>query len=672
MTSHQQRALLIPEILERIFASSNRHHLHALSLVCRQWYRITRRFRQTVLIWYDTLDVENQVQRLNHLHRTHILDCTADIYGDFATDFECTTSTYKLRAEAWKVLRAKIVEQQHIVRHNAERVAGALLGRDVELHKRDMNQSILLDMIPLKELILRGTITLANSILPILPELSSLKTLRLVRISLDQVNLRQILDACPCLLHLEMEPVTAVLTPMLIADPTLELDTSEQSLPRFRLQRLHLTYFVFDQQVLESFLRTMPNLTDLRLIMYRNNPRTDRHNGTNAQLPHYDRTQFLQNLAQSCSNLSAFQLTFACGYDGKFHSVQDPVLLSHENLQEAVQHLPLVEHWSFSGLGFKTSTLNPLQSPIFTRLTTLEITLNPQSSAASVNFHAILCLNDDMANLLHLKILGITYNSELLRTDMPISGESQDVLKPYWRCRNLRTLHIHLVDGQHYSKEDLNTRRPIAYIVKVCPHLRDLWIKKDSIDFTLTGGLCQLTELEDLERLALDVRELEPVSDKALRWIRQTFSVAPSRIDKVGNTWQWIQKSAWAMVTGRSSDGGRTGSGGTAGAAEKSLKTGTESHYNDLKHHSNAHGSSPRHRPSTPEPLTVKEAKEVGGAGEVIRILMKLDGGGVCWSNLESFKVQIHWTFVYNLEQERLQKRLPHVLCRVGTKVLVA
>ncbi|KAF9142024.1 hypothetical protein BG015_001066, partial [Linnemannia schmuckeri] len=84
-----------------------------------------------------------------------------------------------------------------------------------------------------------------------------------------------------------------------------------------------------------------------------------------------------------------------------------------------------------------------------------------------------------------------------------------------WACRNLETLHLGFKakegytlnshsnsgTGKHVVEEE--SRILFGFISRNCRHLRDLHIRKYSLDLSLEGGFCLLTQLRELERLVI-------------------------------------------------------------------------------------------------------------------------------------------------------------------------
>lgn len=421
----------------------------------------------------------------------------------------------------------------------------------------------------------------------------------------------------------------------------------------------------------------MPDLTDLRLIdLLRYTPRLYYPYGQPLHLRPYDRLQLLDAIASSCPNLRCFQLSFDYGNNSRHlsNNTEGHTL----DLNELATHLPSsIENWAFSESDMHDLSILQLHHACFDRLTTLEVTKQRQEYVPTHKFHKMLCTNESLATLRHLKILGFVYDLKYLKMDMPIvldptyganhslptvaNGDvdvaataiastfpavypdaERETVQPYWQCRNLLTLHIHLgkdnPTNPHYTipASELHTRRPLSYIAKLCPNLQELRIQKHTLAMGPLGGLCQLTELEDLEQLVLDLTHAAPVAEKDLAWMRQTFET--SKI-AAGGSW----KLPWRFSN--------------SGSAEKAVAP------------QSLHDRTRRRR-GEHEPLSVKEAYAVGEVHEVKRVLKKLELGEMCWPHLESFKVQIHWTHAANMKVEQLQKRLPHVLCRVGANVL--
>ncbi|KAG0314974.1 hypothetical protein BG000_005356, partial [Podila horticola] len=373
------------------------------------------------------MDLNEQMSRLNHLHRTHILDCTADSYGAFKTDtaLSFTLNAEKHRLAAWEFLRAKIVEQSRVVRHKTTTILSALHGMGNK-SLQPAPGSILLDSIPLHELVIRGNITLEDSIVPVFRELSTLSSLKLVKTNLVKVNLQLILDSFPNLLELEMASVTINYAPWLESPRGFDEETTENNTvsQRFPLQRFRIKNFAFYQSVLETYLKMMPSLIDLCLIdLLRYTPNTYRQYGPRPHLRPYNRTQLLNTIASSCPNLRGFQLSFD-------HGEYDHYLLHNDienqqqhslDMHELSTHLPSsIQDWGFSGSDLRDAPLLQLHHSCFDRLTTLEVTNPRNNSLYCEKFHRMLCTNESLATLRHLKILGFIYNVMHLKMDMPI------------------------------------------------------------------------------------------------------------------------------------------------------------------------------------------------------------------------------------------------------------
>ncbi|KAG0352824.1 hypothetical protein BG005_007790 [Podila minutissima] len=631
------------------------------------------------------MDLNEQMSRLNHLHRTHILDCTADFYGTVKTGTGLSSILHadERRLAAWEFLRAKIVEQSRVVRHTTTTILSTLHGMGNK-SQQPAPGSILLDSIPLQEMVIRGNITLENSIFPVFRELSTLRSLKLVKTNLVKVDLQLILDSFPELLELEMESVAINYAPWLESPRGFDEETTENNSvsQRFPLQRFRIQNFAFYQRVLETYLRMMPDLIDLRLIdLLRYTPNTYYHFRSPPHLRPYNRNQLLDTIASSCPNLRGFQLSFDHGEYSHYLPLNDTEnqRLHALDMHELSIRLPSsIQNWGFAGHDMRDAPLLQLHHACFDRLTTLEVTSQRRAFVSCEKFHRMLCTNESLATLRHLKILGFIYDVNSLKMQMPIvldqtyganhplhttaTGEVdmaatsiastpavypdplRETVQPYWQCRNLLTLHIHLSQDSTVPAPELYTRRPLAYIAKLCPNLQELRIKRDTLVMTPMGGLCHLTELEDLERLALDVTHMVPVADKDLAWMRQTYYAPAARTGTGSGSW----KIPWGL--GRPME--------TIEGVE-----GVESWQGQDKAY--------RRRRGEHEPLSVKEAYAVGETDEVKRVLKKLEQRqDPCWPHLESFKVQIHWTHAANMQVEQLQRRLPHVLCRVGANVL--
>ncbi|KAF9541505.1 hypothetical protein EC957_003003 [Mortierella hygrophila] len=84
-----------------------------------------------------------------------------------------------------------------------------------------------------------------------------------------------------------------------------------------------------------------------------------------------------------------------------------------------------------------------------------------------------------------------------------------------WACRNLETLHLGFKAKETHTPndhDDMKARKRLiteesrilfGFIARNCPQLRDLHIRKYSLDLSLEGGLCLLTQLRELEQLVI-------------------------------------------------------------------------------------------------------------------------------------------------------------------------
>ncbi|GJJ71316.1 hypothetical protein EMPS_03666 [Entomortierella parvispora] len=144
-------------------------------------------------------------------------------------------------------------------------------------------------------------------------------------------------------------------------------------------------------------------------------------------------------------------------------------------------------------------------------------------------------------------------NSDWCRAGKPPRRIPAVQIKEVWTCRFLETLHLKISErssgsGPHASDE--GSRILFGFISKALPLLRDLYIERYSIHFTIEGGGCLLTRLHFLEKLVLqttyesnDNRWRERGFDrKKLAWI-QKF---PSRAQRLA----WVLKAKRLKMQG--------------------------------------------------------------------------------------------------------------------------
>ncbi|KAF9355330.1 hypothetical protein BGX26_006699 [Mortierella sp. AD094] len=110
------------------------------------------------------------------------------------------------------------------------------------------------------------------------------------------------------------------------------------------------------------------------------------------------------------------------------------------------------------------------------------------------------------------------------------------------RLEKITALGVLLTLRISIQKDDLlSSRQMIAYIVNVCPKLRELKLRDDGLDLSLKGGLCLLSGLRDLERLEIETRDGYPFQAKDMEWIRTDGMGVPFA------HLSWLQKQKWRM-----------------------------------------------------------------------------------------------------------------------------
>lgn len=180
--------------------------------------------------------------------------------------------------------------------------------------------------------------------------------------------------------------------------------------------------------------------------------------------------------------------------------------------------LPTFSRWGIIGdaLGprpFHQSRLGSRLTAFMSQLTTLEL-LEPLRSTSKISSTSVQQLLRASPNLLHLKA-----NLELSDSCF---GYRSDTRNGLWACRKLRKLHIRLKPFERLRSIDYSlqySRIVFACLVKCCPKLRDLNIGHSDLNLELEGGMCLLSELNDLEKMVLITNTHQTLSNRDLGWL---------------------------------------------------------------------------------------------------------------------------------------------------------
>ncbi|KAF9105199.1 hypothetical protein BGX29_000474 [Mortierella sp. GBA35] len=576
--------LQLPEILHLIFSFLSEHSIrHSARFVCKQWLAVSRPFVQVSARWRDriTRDYKHGFI-LNRLHHITILRVL------FEQTWQLENTQF-----AWRELGDKI---------DALRDKGQLRVWKLELN---------------------GGNFLESRIYSILPRISTLTHLRIERMVQQAVHVGVILAVAPQLKKLHIEGTKG-------QPHTIELDTTPawstrngspssdtsflDSHVESGLVNLTIRWMSIDQLTLESIINRCPQLLTLRLIEL---------GQTTSQEEPFDRSRIFSEVASSCPHLSWFHLSF----EGQVMTREESIAFTETFYTHKQEESIAAMNRRMKQRPTSPSVMSVLSNDIrpethlqlfrthavhVNTITTLEICLGNGlllSRYVSHTLHDFLCSSPWLQ---HLIAPMIPYYAEYLDLEGPVDPVSESyhprkcrpgkqpmdlfrTRKRIWACRGLKTLRIQFesMEGDYASEE--NARIMFGYLVRVCPDLRELSIRRRQLNLKLDGGLCLLTRLRKLERLMIWTDTWTKLSKKDLEWMarhphhkksmEQWFGLGTgtsrsykraeeyrnqdSRGKASSSTGMAVRKTSWASTSSSSSNGSRTdaqnGGGSRAG-----------------------------------------------------------------------------------------------------------
>ncbi|KAG9066828.1 hypothetical protein KI688_012740 [Linnemannia hyalina] len=506
----------LPEILYIIFSYLSDHTIrHSIRFVCKQWLAISRPFVQASALWKDRKSNEYKHGFiLNRLHHVTILRVL------FEQTWQLKNTQF-----AWGELAEKI---------DTLRNKGQL-----RIWKLELN----------------GANFLESRIYTIIPRITTLTHLRIERVVQQVVHVGVILAVAPHLKKLHIEGTKAQLA------HTVEFDTTpawtDSSLQDgikavdSELVNLTIKWMSIDQSTLESIVTRCPQLVTLRLVEL---------GRAASQAEPFDRSSLFTLVSSACPFMSWFHLSFegqsmsreeSIAYTETFdpQPVEETITAMKTRIQQRPESRRVMSILSNDIRPETHLQLFRTQVVHVNTITTLEICLGDGlllSRYVSHTLHDILCSSPWLQ---HLIAPMIPYYAEYFdlegRVDS-VSGsyhprqcrqgkQPMDLFrtrKRIWACRGLKTLRILIesMDTDHASEE--NARIMFGYLVRVCPDLQELSIRRRQLNLNLAGGMCLLTRLRKLERLMIWTDTWTKFSKKDLEWM--------ARVPKKKSMEQWV------------------------------------------------------------------------------------------------------------------------------------
>lgn len=540
-TNPRHTLLFIPEILEPILSLLDQKSLLASRLVCSTWAAIARPCLSLESIWRDCSLSEAKIVCLERLARTDTL-----VVQYHPKNTSTTTPPSTVGAEKDKdkdrdsILFGDMTPPLTTLQRTA-RVKKLVLKDAYDFHTR---LEVFLDVFPtLSTLALDGLIKGPLRIDILLASCPGLKTL-----SIEYVLTDHVLWGPP---PSPRSIVTQQQQQQLLGDSLTEYINQAFAPPPppqrgYGLQTLILRHAMSSQSVIQSMLQALPSLLSLEIRFLKIS------NAHPVNPPIFHRSAFYRYLSGSCPNLrhlhfSIFQRPLLVP-DSMAMCEALPILtglgLPCQDLESYRQPTGIgIDETDAGGVGPDTPRLGVLEFYVnhLTRLELLAYRYLQEDSFIS-NLHAFLT---EAVHLRHLVAPKVNYWMEFLEMKgvQPINGDGQHNYQHQhpstsimsaaasgannsqwstsktktwgWACRNLETLHLGFKAKETYTpngRSDSGSGKNViteesrilfGFIARNCPQLKDLHIRKYSLDLSLEGGLCLLTQLRELERMVI-------------------------------------------------------------------------------------------------------------------------------------------------------------------------
>lgn len=506
----------LPEILYIIFSYLSEHTIrHSIRLVCKQWLAISRPFVQVSALWKDRTSTEYKhgfiLKRLHHVTILRVL---------FEQTWQLKNTQF-----AW----GELAEMIDTLRNKGQ----------LRIWKLELN----------------GGNFLESRIYTILPRITTLTYLRIERLVQPVIHVGVILAVAPHLKKVHIEGTKAQQA------HTVEFDTTTAwtnpplqdgtKVVNSELVSLTIKWMTIDQSTIKSIVARCPQLVTLRLVEL---------GQASSQAEPFDRSSLFTLVSSACPFMSWFHLSFEGQSMSREESIAytetfdpQPVEETITAMKARIQQRPA----SRRVMSILSSDIRPethlqlfrTQVIHVNTITTLEICLGSGlllSRYVSHTLHDILCSSPWLQHLIAPMIPYYAEYFDLEGPVDPVSGSYHPrqcrfgkqpmhlfrTRKRIWACRGLKTLRIQIdsMDTDHASEE--NARIMFGYLVRVCPDLQELSIRRRQLNLNLAGGMCLLTRMRKLERLMIWTDTWTKFSKKDLEWM--------ARVPKKKSMEQWV------------------------------------------------------------------------------------------------------------------------------------
>ncbi|KAF8949124.1 hypothetical protein BGZ47_010627 [Haplosporangium gracile] len=507
LSSRHTSMLDVPEVLERVLTFLNLQDRLSTRLVCKQWYAASRRLLRVQTVWQENPVPPNQYHVLRGLGGIDSLT-----YSLKQRDYDSTPNVQV----AWSRLKERVETGQTAC---------------------------------LQSLTISGPVNVQMRIAPLLPYMASLTTLHLRSVGPLSYTIALLLNNCPRLRTLDIHS-GSLLRPRRVQ----VLEAGELQGP-YKLDTLSLYMVCISQDSIETTVSNCPALKSLSLIdlidpplsIHGTNTATtitpiELTTATATAVERIDKQRLITTIGESCPNLRHFH----CSANQGQRAMVSPMSL-FTNLRS---------------LGLPAQTICPELVTIIqcytSVLTLLRIEgVSDSNVELSESLHRYLC----STAALHLKQLDAPYvnlDDRVLNLKVTISPTPVTLLTAInaplpttlitpdkiWACRDLISLNISFGTQDNAARNLAESSRIIfGYISQVCPRLQHLKICRDAIDCSLDGGLCLLSELDDLRTLEIKTATLTILNLWDFGWMDNEPTVLQRLADKMSLNDSRVQRS---------------------------------------------------------------------------------------------------------------------------------
>lgn len=589
-----------PELVELILSFLSDYHLRfTAGRVCRQWNAIAMELLEMEVDW-TLVRADSKENDGEWTHQPETPNCMRKLarrktWRVHTQDDEIKSPMepyQEFRPESWSALAGTLKEIME--NQNAQ-------------HKRlDLHLACLLD--------------LQRNLLPLLTIVGpSLERLVVDQVLHRPIALESVLALCPRLLHLSL----AYPWPYLIMDidsapfdsekPSLSSSSPQGSTTR-ALRSLVLRGVIVLKKALLRVICSCPDLRKLRLSCFETIPVLPERRAIRPNNP----LTFFEAIAESCPHLQSLQ--FSKAFEMEPRNRRYGIEYHHR----IASLFPMAEEWTFEVNDlFKMQPYysQPFLGPGFANMTTLVIEsplLESEFPAKWLNTF-LVSPESSAHKLLHLRVTGLAFSIwwwdlELRQGHTKAIAKKKAIQNEFfcadiWRCRSLKTLHVRLQDKDEMVLQKTSMRIMCGYVSKVFPELEDLVLEKRFVKFDEDSGLCLLTRLSRLKRLAVVGLLFGNIGDAWVDWLAKDWARTSRTKKQIQNEWRLVRsrqaEDTVARVPFRTGEGLKPGE-----SAREYVIDGIDMRY-------------------------------VGQVRDIVEVVKeRLADGGMCWPQMEYLRLQ--------------------------------